>query len=220
MNQIDQLINRLHRNTKNQLKAGIILSICLLIIFFVLQYFNSNLLRLENRWIVVALLPIILSLLYTGKINKVKFFDFEIEVVTSKSNLENIDKKIEHTESLEKTSFPSDYFYINHTSFYRKEEQTELQEKTGLKGYKLYDIRVKVCSYYKGALEKIDRVEYYLHSSYPDNKIVTNDKKSNFLLKELAYGEYVLSAKVFLKGIEQPFILQRYITLSESGPRI
>jgi hypothetical protein len=42
----------------------------------------------------------------------------------------------------------------------------------------------------------------------------------NFELKEIANGEFVLMALVYLKDKEAPIILQRYITLWPSGPRI
>jgi hypothetical protein len=38
------------------------------------------------------------------------------------------------------------------------------------------------------------------------------------MLKELANGEYVLVAKVFLRDRKSPLILQRYITLWKEGP--
>ncbi|HRD81201.1 MAG TPA: hypothetical protein PK198_26985 [Saprospiraceae bacterium] len=40
------------------------------------------------------------------------------------------------------------------------------------------------------------------------------------MLKELANGEYVALAKVFLKDAKEPLVLQRYISLWESGPRL
>ncbi|MBD0404492.1 pYEATS domain-containing protein [Flammeovirga sp. EKP202] len=181
-----------------------------------MQLFESSILKLETRWIAVSVLPILLSLIYSGKLKSFKGFGLELEVEPSKFNIEKKGEKLNYSTK-ENLKLPSDYFYINHTSFLRTNKQTELQKTTGLEGYKLYDIQVKIFSYYTGALEKI---EYYLHSSY-ENPIRTSvDINNNFLLKELAYGEYVMSAKVFMKDIEFPFILERYITLWDSGPRI
>ncbi len=77
-----------------------------------------------------------------------------------------------------------------------------------------------VDSYYRGALDSIERVEYYLHEAYPEPIQIRTHKKDKFLLKEIANGEYVMLAKVFLRGRKQPIVLQRYITLWKSGPRI
>lgn len=213
-------IKSVRKNAKPQLKIGVSVSVVLFVIFFVLQYYDSRLLMLDNKWIAVSLFPIVLSLLLSGIVSEIKVLGMEVKVVPSKTDLENANEKIDYQIDTEKPVLPSDYYYLKHTSFYRKEAQEDLQKKTGLKNLKLYDIRVKLFSYYKGAFEKIDKVEYYLHSSYEHPRQLSTDKKNNFELKELAYGEYVLSAKVFVKNLDQPFIVQRYITLWDTGPRI
>ena len=114
---------------------------------------------------------------------------------------------------------PSDYLFLNHTSFLRQDKQTEFQGKTGLP-LPHYDIRVLLDSYYRGALDRVERVEYVLHESYPEPIQVRSNRAQRFLLKELANGEYVLLARVFLRGLRSPLILQRYITLWKDGPRI
>ena len=116
-------------------------------------------------------------------------------------------------------SLPGDYYFINHTSFLRPEKQEEFQSRTGVK-WPHYDIRVIVDSYYEGALERIDRVEYILNETYPNPIQVRTRKEDKFLLKELANGEYVLLAKAYMKENRQPIILQRYITLWKEGPKI
>lgn len=115
---------------------------------------------------------------------------------------------------------PADYIYINHTSFLRQEKQGEFQLKTKVQGLPHYDIRVIVDSYYQGALERIKYVTYFLHQSYPEPIQTRANKYDHFCLKEVANGEYVLTAKIFLKDLEKPIILQRYITLWTSGPKI
>ena len=117
------------------------------------------------------------------------------------------------------TKIPFDYYFINHTSFLRTDKQEEYRQRTGV-NLNHYDIRVIVDSYYRGALDRIDRVEYILHSAYPNPIQYRRSPEDKFLLKELANGEYVLMAKVFLKDREEPILLQRYITLWESGPRL
>jgi hypothetical protein len=118
-----------------------------------------------------------------------------------------------------KGKLPADYLYLNHTSFLREERQAEFQKRTGVP-LPHYDIRVILDSYYRGALDRVERVEYILHKAYPDPIQIKVIREEKFLLKELANGEYVLQAKVFLVGEKHPIILQRYISLWKEGPRI
>ena len=114
---------------------------------------------------------------------------------------------------------PPDYFFINHTSFLREEMQPKFQSRTWT-DLPHYDIRVIVDSYYHGALDRIDRVEYYLHEASPHPIQVRTNRDEKYLLKEVANGEYVLLAKIFVRGRSQPLLLQRYITLWKEGPRL
>jgi len=118
---------------------------------------------------------------------------------------------------ISKNVLPFDYFFLNHTSFLRREKQEEFRKFTGV-NMDHYDIRVIVDSYYQGALERIDCVEYILHHAYPQPIQYRRNPEDKFLLKELANGEYVLMARVFLKDRKEPILLQRYITLWETGP--
>jgi len=114
---------------------------------------------------------------------------------------------------------PFDYYFLNHTSFLRKEKQEEFRKLTGV-DIDHYDIRVIVDSYYQDALERIDCVEYILHHAYPQPIQYRRNPEDKFMLKELANGEYVLMARVFLKDRKEPILLQRYITLWETGPML
>lgn len=67
-------------------------------------------------------------------------------------------------------------------------------------------------------LDQIDYVTYYLHSSYPDPIRVIREKSTRFKLKELAWGASTLKAEVKLKDQQEPIMLSRHITLSETGP--
>jgi hypothetical protein len=114
---------------------------------------------------------------------------------------------------------PVDYYFINHTSFLRPDKQAEFQARTGIKAPH-YDIRVIVDSYYRGALERVKYVKYLLHQAYPEPIQIRSQYANKFLLKELANGEYVLIAQVYLKDRKEPIVLQRYITLYKDGPRL
>lgn len=120
----------------------------------------------------------------------------------------------------EEEKLPADYFYLNHTSFLRKELQEEFQRRTGVRDLEHYDIRVIVDSYYSGAMDRIEKVEYILHEAYPHPIQVRTNKNEKFLLKELANGEYVMFAKVYILRHQNPIVLQRYIGLWKDGPRL
>lgn len=129
-----------------------------------------------------------------------------------------VDPKMWASPPKEDAAIPPDYFFLNHTSFLRKDKQAEFQKITNV--YRdHYDIRVIVDSYYGGALDRIDYVEYILHQSYPNPRRRHDNRKDNFMLKELANGQFVLMAQVFLKDRKEPVLLQRFITLWETGPR-
>lgn len=119
----------------------------------------------------------------------------------------------------EETPLPFDYLYLNHTSFLRIEKQAEFKARTHI-DLPHYDIRVVVDSYYEGAVSRITKVEYYLHQAFPQPIQVRTNLKDRFLLKELANGEFVIQAKVFIVGRKAPILLQRYLTLWKEGPRL
>jgi hypothetical protein len=116
-------------------------------------------------------------------------------------------------------ALPPDYFFINHTSFLREKMQEEFKRITHV-DLPHYDIRVIIDSYYIGALQRIHHVEYFLHEAFPEPIQFRKNYEDKFLLKELANGEFVLLAKIFMIDRQEPVLLQRYITLWESGPKI
>lgn len=133
-------------------------------------------------------------------------------------------KKVANTIRLRQSPsqrLPPDYYFLNHTSFLRNHKQEEFRKRTGVP-LDHYDIRVIVDSYYEGALDKIRKVRYVLDAAYPQPiQIKTHDEKYNkFLLKEVANGEYVLTADIYVKGLKDPIHLYRHITLWKSGPEL
>lgn len=204
-----------------------ILSITLLVFFGFLKVYQPHILELESRWLIIAALPLFVGVIYTGIIRKFKALGFEyesaiiLEANPSRKNLaEGTSGKLELAHKEEPNVLPADYIYINQTSFLRESKQEEFQAITHVNDVPHYDIRVIINSYYKGALERIKFVKYYLHQSYPQPIQIRSNIKDHFLLKEIANGEYVLIAEVFLNDLEKPIILSRYITLWTSGPNI
>lgn len=117
-------------------------------------------------------------------------------------------------------AIPADYYFLNHTSFVRKEKQKEYQERFDKPGETFYDIRVILDSYYEKALERVKYVVYFLHETYPEPVQGKSNRKEKFQLKELATGEYCMLAEVHLVDRQEPIVLQRHITLWESGPKL
>ncbi|MDN3205273.1 pYEATS domain-containing protein [Algoriphagus sediminis] len=195
-------------------------SILTLAILLLFQLKFPALLELETRWIVLAITPIIIGIILTKKVKKIGAFGFDVEVFPSQRKMTGDEEdKIELIVNLKEKKIPADYFFINHTSFLRPEIQEEFQKATKV-NRPHYDIRVIINSYYRGALEQVKYVQYYLHKNYPEPIRIRSNLSNKFCLKEIANGEFVLTAKVYLKEIEKPIILERYITLWESGPRI
>ena len=62
----------------NLLWSGIS-SVFLLVVFFILQWFDSPLLNLDFKWVTVAGVPILIGLLYSGIIKNFKGFGIELE---------------------------------------------------------------------------------------------------------------------------------------------
>lgn len=114
---------------------------------------------------------------------------------------------------------PPDYYFLNHTSFLRKSKQEEFITRTGVYAPH-YDVRIIVDSNDPQALDRIEKVEYILDPTYPTNVYWSTDRAQKFLLKELANGESVLQARVYLRGGGPAISLQRYLTLWESGPHL
>lgn len=119
---------------------------------------------------------------------------------------------------------PNDYLFVNHTSFYlddgrHKAEQAAIRKKTHV-DRKHYHIHVNVDSYYSGALDRVDHVEYILHQAYSNPERSVSNRHDRFLLKEMANGEFVLLAKAYMKDRSEPILLHRYITLWDTGPKI
>ncbi len=58
---------------------GLIISLVILLILFLLQHYGASLLNLETRWLVVAGVPILIALIIGGYIYKFKGFGIELE---------------------------------------------------------------------------------------------------------------------------------------------
>jgi len=60
-------------------------------------------------------------------------------------------------------------------------------------------------------MEKVERVVYHLHPTFPNPDREVTDGKHRFELRTRAWGEFNLSADVFCKGFKKPLTLYRYL---------
>jgi hypothetical protein len=64
-------------------------------------------------------------------------------------------------------------------------------------------------------LDKIERVVYHLHPTFPNPDKETYDRKRFFALNTRAWGEFNLSADIYFKGYEKPLSLCRYLNFPQ-----
>jgi transcription initiation factor IIF auxiliary subunit len=70
-------------------------------------------------------------------------------------------------------------------------------------------------------LDRIESVNYTLHPTYGDRqRQPVDDRMSKFSLKELAWGESIVRATITIRNQQTLVKLNRYINLTETGPRL
>jgi hypothetical protein len=73
-------------------------------------------------------------------------------------------------------------------------------------------------------LDRFESVDYTLHPTYGDRlRQLVDDRMSNFALKELAWGawgESIVRATITIRNQQTLVKLNRYINLTEMGPRL
>ncbi len=72
-------------------------------------------------------------------------------------------------------------------------------------------IQVIVDSFNDRLLDKIKKVVYHLHPSFPNPDRETDNRRRRFELKTGGWGEFNLSADIYFKGYKKPITLYRYI---------
>jgi hypothetical protein len=86
-------------------------------------------------------------------------------------------------------------------------------------GNKMYQIHVIVYAS-ESVLGRTRKVRYVLDAAYPEPVKEIADRDRFFEFKELANGYSVVRAEVFVDGEVKPVVLQRFINLTETGPRL
>lgn len=118
-----------------------------------------------------------------------------------------------HLPSMQdKSKLTKEYFALIHSSWRYPKKDLEFKRR-------MYGIQV-ILQAQPEVLDEVEYVTYHLHESYPNPLQTKQDRKRNFELKELAWGEYLLKADIKVKGMDEPFHLDRYINLTETGDRL
>ena len=93
------------------------------------------------------------------------------------------------------------------------------QRDAEFQGQRMYRIHVIVFGV-DPALDRIERVRYFLDPAYPNPIQESTDRERNFELKELANGYSVIRAEISVKNQVDLVRLSRFINLTETGPRL
>ncbi|MES2154351.1 MAG: pYEATS domain-containing protein [bacterium] len=78
-------------------------------------------------------------------------------------------------------------------------------------GQQRRDITVALDADVDELLSRVDRVVYHLHPTFPDPDREVRDRRTNFQLKTRAWGQFNLTADVYVKGLDEPVHLMRYL---------
>jgi hypothetical protein len=77
--------------------------------------------------------------------------------------------------------------------------------------YQYYRLKISVDAEVESDLDLIEKVVYHLHPTFknPDREI--SDRESNFAFTTIAWGQFLLTAEIYLKGNSNPMVVDRYI---------
>jgi hypothetical protein len=103
-----------------------------------------------------------------------------------------------------------------HTSFVRPDKTREFDD-----GRTYYQFEVIVIAP-DAVLRRVTSVRYELENAWPPDRRVqiVTDRPSRFKLKELANGTSIVKARIDLHGQDHALLLNRFIDLRPTGPRL
>jgi hypothetical protein len=70
----------------------------------------------------------------------------------------------------------------------------------------------------RAELDAVDYVDYILHPTFPQPVQRVSDRSTNFRLESAGWGEFMIYAKVCLKGRKEPLELRHWLLLREPEP--
>ncbi|MFJ2271667.1 protein kinase [Streptomyces sp. NPDC087849] len=77
--------------------------------------------------------------------------------------------------------------------------------------YRYHRIRVFLEGDDDGDLDRVTKVVYHLHPTFPEPDRVVTDRTTEFELRMSAWGEFTMTADVHVEGRQEPLRLERYL---------
>lgn len=189
-------------NEHSILLIGIIISLLLLAFFFILQGYNSSLLKLDIKWLALCGLPTLISLFIGGYIKSFKGFGLELEA-RLKNPITTLDLKTTDaiTEILGDAK-QSDSFLMNLTpkqikSFSRLVFTSGKRNYYSLHGINKYLEKLTNLKYFEVKMDSGEFICLLPVTIFKSNNRI-NDEKINLFIDALVNGK-ILSA--FTKGV-------------------
>ncbi|MCL1044942.1 CBS domain-containing protein [Shewanella electrodiphila] len=188
-------------NENTALSVGAIVSLLMLSVFFIFQYQQANILKLESRWLVTSGVPILVALLVGGYIKSFKGFGVELEASLHKpvSNLElTATEGMAEIQGDEKRSIK----YLHNLSPSQRRIISRLSFVMGRENYyQTYAIEQYI--------RELDRLKYFEVKS-SDGKFVAILPLSDFKINnEISFG----AIESFIRSLEEMTIQQTYGSL-------
>lgn len=107
-------------------------------------------------------------------------------------------QSMERRELIQEAGVAEDAFYLCHQA--KKIPRSEF-----------YKILVYVDADEPVILQKMEKVVYHLHETFIQRELVQTDARNRFQTEITAWGEFMLYADVYFRGIPQPVRLKRYL---------
>jgi len=97
-----------------------------------------------------------------------------------------------------------DVFYVVH---WAEKAHTDREQRDW------YSVAINLDSDDDASLDKVQRVVYHLHPTFPQPDLEVTNRQTQFEHRTLAWGQFMLTADVYLRGQDEPVRLYRYVNL-------
>jgi YEATS family len=94
-------------------------------------------------------------------------------------------------------------FYLVHSA--KRDKSLDKDDK------EYYRLKISLDADEEKDLDQIKKVVYHLHPTFRNPVRETMDRDSNFEITTIAWGQFLLVADIYFKGIDKPLTTERYI---------
>jgi hypothetical protein len=206
--------------------GGLVASIVLLLVFFVLKHNSSNLLELPVQWLFVAVIPLLVGLIVGGYVRDIKAGDycatFNAEQILQKSDL-IADSASARCKSPEKAIPPGAWQADRAREYARTHGYmlAHIYRPSTVRG-QAYDISVFVMKHEKGSsspprknLKEIESAEFFFGESWGNQVFPTKGDDGFFGVRTHAWGTFLAACRIVFKDEAiDPVVLYRYVDFS------